>query len=687
MVAKEACPDKSQLQRMLDGTLPPQDQTPVGLHLESCPECQAAFEELAKRFNLVPDGDLHGGERPESALLAVIETLAHEGPDGLADADTSPGEELYTPFLRPSDNPEHLGRLGPYEIVGLIGRGGMGMVFKAHDPRLNRFVAIKVLAPQLAAQPAARKRFLREAQAAAAVSHDHIVTIHAVEEVDGFPYIVMEYVLGVSLAERIAQSGPLDLQANPADRRADRLGPGRGPCPRADPSRHQARNILLENGVEQGEDHRLRPGPRGRRSQVTRAGQIAGTPEYMSPEQARGQTLDHRSDLFSLGCVLYAMCSGRSPFHSQNAWDAIARVCNEPPPPLWDVNAETPDWLIEIIDKLLAKNAGDRFQSAAEVADILGQHLAQLQQPGAMAPQKRPAAGDGAARRTRPRFVARLGMVAATLLLLVGTLGATEATGVTHLSATVIRIFRPEGTLEIVVDDPGVKVAIDGEDIGIQGAGPHEVHLRLGSHQVQALSHGKPVYQDLVTINRGGKQIVKIGMAPPARSEAKGKVELVPNTVSIKSFRDGDSITITEVKATSPDLKDGDKVIVKGHYTLASQPKASLCLFATAKTGPGIGPVHPEQRIAITAGQGEFELSETLDGDGYLHVTFYSVPEDKGFGGVYFGTAKQMEEIKPWHVENWYVVSPDGPGNAEKRDAARARPRRRPKRRRRASRE
>ena len=116
-------------------------------------------------------------------------------------------------------------------------------------------------------------------------------------------------------------------------------------------------------------------------------------------------------------------------------------------------------------------------------------------------------------------------MVAATLLLLIGTLGATEATGVTHLTATVIRIFRPEGTLEIVVDDPGVKVAIDGEDIGIQGAGPHEVHLRLGSHQVQALSHGKPVYQDLVTINRGGKQIVKIGVAPPAKTEAKAPSE------------------------------------------------------------------------------------------------------------------------------------------------------------------
>jgi hypothetical protein len=393
----------------------------------------------------------------------------------------------------------------------------------------------------------------------------------------------------------------------------------------------------------------------------------------MSPEQARGQALDHRTDLFSLGCVLYAMCSGRSPFRTTNAWDAIARVCNEPPPSLSDTGADTPDWLIEIIEKLLAKDADDRYQSAAEVAELLGQHLAQLQQPGAMAPRKRSLARSRTTKRARPRLPVRLGIVAAAMLLLVGTLGVTEATGVTQLAATVIRIFRPEGTLEIVVDDPNVKVAIDGEDIGIQGAGPHEVHLRLGAHQVQALANGKPVYQDLVTINRSGKQIVKIGVTPPARSATQGKLEAVPNIATVKAFRDGDSITITEVKATSPELKAGDKVVVKGHYTLASQPEASLCLFATATKGPGIGPIRPGQKIGITRGQGEFELSETLDDcDGRLHVTFYSVPDGKGFGGLYFGTAKQMEEVKRWNVENWYGVSSGGSVNTEKQPAAAA---------------
>jgi serine/threonine protein kinase len=211
MVAKEACPEKAQLERMLDGTLPPDDQTKVSLHLEGCPECQTQFEDLANKTRLLPDFEVQAGEHAESALERVMDKIAGEGPDAATRGGASQEDEgeLYLPFLSPSDNPEHLGRLGPYEVVGLIGHGGMGVVLKAHDPRLNRFVAIKVLAPQLAASAAARKRFTREAQAAAAVSHDHIVTIHAVDEVNGFPYLVMEYVVGDSLADRIARTGPL----------------------------------------------------------------------------------------------------------------------------------------------------------------------------------------------------------------------------------------------------------------------------------------------------------------------------------------------------------------------------------------------------------------------------------------------------------------------------------------------
>jgi len=130
-----------------------------------------------------------------------------------------------------------------------------------------------------------------------------------------------------------------------------------------------------------------------------------------------------------------------------------------------------------------------------------------------------------------------------------------------------------------------------------------------------------------------------------APSRTSTSVKIIPFTIGVKSFHDGDSISITEVKATSPDLKTGDKVSVKGHYTLASQPKASLCLFQSDK-GSGATPIRPEQQISITKGRGDFELSETLESEGYLHVSFYPVPAGEPFGGLYFGTAKQMEKIK-----------------------------------------
>ena len=151
-----------------------------------------------------------------------------------------------------------------------------------------------------------------------------------------------------------------------------------------------------------------------------------------------------------------------------------------------------------------------------------------------------------------------------------------------------------------------------------------------------------------------------------SNSDALLRQEVIPFTVGVKFFHKGDSITITEVKATSADLKIGDKVVVKGRYTLASQPKASLCLFTTVKKDAETSKTRPEQTIAITAGQGEFELSKTLEADGYLHVSFYAVPTGKSFGDLYFGTAPQMEEIKHWDVRSWYATPGQGntAGNA-----------------------
>src|SRR5262249_21446236 len=148
----------------------------------------------------------------------AIERAADElrKPADAADADAEAAGNGETPpdleFLTPSATPDSLGRLGHYEIQEVIGRGGMGTVLKAFDEKLHRVVAIKVMAAQLASNATARKRFTREAQAAAAVSHDHVVTIHAVEEANGFPHLVMQYVAGWSLQQRLDREGPLQLQ-------------------------------------------------------------------------------------------------------------------------------------------------------------------------------------------------------------------------------------------------------------------------------------------------------------------------------------------------------------------------------------------------------------------------------------------------------------------------------------------
>jgi serine/threonine-protein kinase len=190
VTVQTACPEPARLKGLLDGTLPPADGEALTTHLEACVRCQQALEGLAA------DGEswaalrrhLTRQEPPvEPALARVMAGIT--GHTGSADtvAEPRPAGDLPADFLEPSDDPRHLGRLGPYEVLGVIGRGGMGVVFQVIDSNLERVVALKVMAPQLAAQESARKRFLREARAAAAVWHEHVVPIHAVDEARGLP--------------------------------------------------------------------------------------------------------------------------------------------------------------------------------------------------------------------------------------------------------------------------------------------------------------------------------------------------------------------------------------------------------------------------------------------------------------------------------------------------------------------
>jgi WD40 repeat protein len=298
--------------------------------------------------------------------------------------ETTPAAEIdVRTFLAPSDVPGHLGRLDHFEILEIVGRGGMGVVLKALDPKLHRLVAVKLMAPHLAASSAARRRFEREAKAVAAVKNEHVVAIHDVQPDATAPYLVMEFIAGPSLQDRLERTGPLNvkevlrigMQAASGLAAAHKQGLVHRDVKPA--------NILLENGVERVKLTDFGLARAADDANLTQSGVLAGTPNYMSPEQANGTAVDARSDLFSLGSVLYALSAGHPPFRADTAMAVLKRVCEDTPRPLPEVNLDVPAWLDAIVRKLLAKDPKDRFQSATEVGDLLGQHLAHLQNPTA----------------------------------------------------------------------------------------------------------------------------------------------------------------------------------------------------------------------------------------------------------------------------------------------------------------
>src|SRR5262245_19983612 len=206
-----ASPPIGLLKELLAEQFPPRQQARVAAHLDVCTACQHRLEGLTAGQDFWGQMAHKLDPQPPAvpALRAVIERLKEENkPEATRDEPSFAGQ-LPLGFLSPSDKPDHLGRLDRYDVLEEVGRGGMGIVLKAFDPSLHRVVAIKVLAPQLATSGVARKRFLREAKAAAAITHDHIVTIHAVDEANGLPYLVMQYVAGLSLQDRIDKDGPL----------------------------------------------------------------------------------------------------------------------------------------------------------------------------------------------------------------------------------------------------------------------------------------------------------------------------------------------------------------------------------------------------------------------------------------------------------------------------------------------
>jgi hypothetical protein len=376
-------------------------------HVETCADCQHRLTQLAAEESDWQEIRTMLGD--DSSTFSTHSPAAEE----LNGSPLSQGLD----FLAPPSHPEMLGRLGRYEIEHVIGSGGMGVVLRGFDTELNRPVAIKVMAPHLAHCGAARQRFAREARSAAAIVHEHVVAIHDVKTDDKAPYLVMQFIPGESLQHRVDRDGP--LAPNEILRIGMQAAAGLAAAHEQGVIHRDVKpgNILLENGVERALLTDFGLARAADDATLTRSGILAGTPHYMSPEQACGGDVDARSDLFSLGAVLYFMATGHPPFRAERAMAVLHRICNDKHRPVQQVNATMPDGLAHAIDRLLQKKPGRRFATAREVQQFLGQALFRQQQP---------------------RLRARRLFASPTRRRVVGACAATAALGMTWLAVSML---------------------------------------------------------------------------------------------------------------------------------------------------------------------------------------------------------------------------------------------------------
>ncbi len=341
MAVTAGCPDAQILQQIALGRMSPDEVERLAAHCEGCERCIRVLRDLNAQDTLAdalaslqtPAPSLAGKLPPRVAALmeklSQLRSVLDEGTvslgGGKPPAPAAGAEETFA-GLAPPQAAGEIGRLGGYRVLKQLGAGGMGMVYEAEDPRLQRPVALKVMKPEVAKNATARERFLREARAAARLRSDHVVTIHQVGEDGPVVFLAMEFLEGMSLDDWLKRgSRPTTAQAARIGRQIA-LGladaHARGLIHRdVKPgniwldSAHQGRVKLLDFGLARGgseDDH-----------QLTQSGTIVGTPAYMAPEQARGEKVDHRADLFSLGVVLYRLTTGRLPFRGDNTLSVL----------------------------------------------------------------------------------------------------------------------------------------------------------------------------------------------------------------------------------------------------------------------------------------------------------------------------------------------------------------------------
>ncbi|MEM6778485.1 MAG: serine/threonine-protein kinase [Planctomycetota bacterium] len=365
------CPTHERLTRLCMEASGEDGEETLVSHVDGCAECQAELQAISDQLVDVA---------PSLQKLAyVVNSQAlRERLDGLKLQRVSPRphQPLQYEDLQPwiQNGETEIGSLDNYDLIRCIGRGGMGIVFEALDQDLHRRVAIKMMSPALLVDPSNSERFFREARAAAAINCPSVVSIHSVNKIRDLPYLSMEFVEGESLQQLLDRRTRLDMES--AIKIAGQIAKGlhSAHCTGVIHRDVKPANVLIRAKTGEVKITDFGLAHQASDNQLTETGTLLGTPEFLAPEQIEGEPADARSDLYSLGSVLYRMCAGQSPFAAESLVATLHRVTSSNPTPLVDQNPMVPRWLSDLVGQLHARKPEDRIQSADEVVRALNQH-------------------------------------------------------------------------------------------------------------------------------------------------------------------------------------------------------------------------------------------------------------------------------------------------------------------------
>ncbi len=502
------CPEPQKLRAFVFGQLTEESLESVSSHVQQCPACEKTVAALRETT------DTDAGKAPDALPR---DEVAERPSDKSSPAEQKPATEALgatASFQNPLSTAGADAReFDEYLLMGKLGEGGMGVVYKAQHRRMHRLVAIKMLPPTTMKSPEAIQRFYREVEAAAKLMHPNIVTAFDAGECQGTHYLVMEYVEGQDLAKIVKQHGPLPVQKAVdyvlQTARGLQYAHGKGVVHRD----IKPGNLLLDKkgtvkildmGLARLEATAARDDSGGER--LTQSGQMMGTCEYMAPEQALDtHTADARSDIYSLGCTLYRLLIGQPPYHGDTLMKVLLAHRELPIPSLRQLRQDVPEQLDAVFQKMMAKEPEDRYQSMAEVIVELESVKGAL---SSRSPAESKALPKASKARGKPLVV--LGLIGGLILLLAAVLTFTFRNG-----TLVVEIDEKLGKdVQVTVSQGGQEVKVADEKSGWTlslSPGKYGLAVQGGEDKFQLDSQN-------VTVTRGGQAKVRVML----KAEAAG---------------------------------------------------------------------------------------------------------------------------------------------------------------------